>query len=78
MRLRWGRASLRVFCAHLVFVFVGLRLLVRNVDDDAGSRSGQLHRISAILPLAATFTALIHLVLHDVRQRRAKRGKVAA
>ena len=32
--LTLGKASLRVFCAHIAFVFVGLAFLVRNVGQD--------------------------------------------
>jgi hypothetical protein len=32
--LTLGKASLRVFCAHIVFVFVGLAFLVRDVGQD--------------------------------------------
>jgi hypothetical protein len=76
--LTLGKASLRVFCAHLVFVFVGLALLVRDVGDDVGAPSEQLHGISAILLLAITFTALILVALHEVRRRRERRTRAAA
>jgi hypothetical protein len=33
--LTLGKASLRVFCAHIVFVFVGLAFLVRDVGQDS-------------------------------------------
>jgi hypothetical protein len=73
-----GKASLRVFCAHLVFVFVGLALLVRDVGDDVGAPTEQLHGITAIVLLIVTFTALILVAVHEVRRRRERRAKVAA
>ena len=73
-----GKASLRVFCTHLVFVFFGLALLVRDVGDDVGAPSEQLHGVSAILLLAITFTALILVAIHEVRRRRERRARVAA
>jgi len=76
--LTLGKASLRVFCTHLVFVFVGLALLVRDVGDDVGAPSEQLHGISAILLLVITFTALILVAVHEVRRRRARRARAAA
>jgi hypothetical protein len=63
-----------VFCAHLAFVFVGLALLVRDVGDDVGAPSEQLHGITAIV----LFTALILVALHEVRRGREQPGKVAA
>jgi len=74
--LTLGRASLRVFCAHLVFVFVGLTLLVRDVGEDVGAPSEQLHGITAVVLLILTFTALILVAAHEVRRRRERRAKV--
>jgi hypothetical protein len=76
--LTLGKASLRVFCAHLVFVFVGLALLVRDVGDDVGAPSEQLHGITAMILLIVTFTALILIAAHEVRRRRLRRASVAA
>jgi hypothetical protein len=76
--LTLGKASLRVFCTHLVFVFVGLALLVRDVGDDVGGPSEQLHGISALLLLVITFIALILVAAHEVRRRRARRAGAAA
>jgi len=75
--LTLGKASLRVFCAHVVFVFVGLALLVRDVREDVGAPSEQLHGISAVLLLAATFAGLILVAAHEVRRRRARRTGLA-
>lgn len=72
--LTLGRASLRVFCTHIFFVFVGLALLVRDVNEDVGAPLEQLHGIPAILLLAVTFTTLILVAAHHVRKRRARRG----
>lgn len=72
--LTLGKASLRVFCTHIFFVFVGLSLLVRDVGEDVGAPLEQLHGITAILLLAVTFTVLILVAAHRVRQNRAKRA----
>jgi hypothetical protein len=72
--LTLGKASLRVFCTHIFFVFVGLALLVRDVGDDVGEPLEQLHGITAILLLAATFTTLILVATRQVRKRRADRA----
>ena len=74
--LTLGKASLRVFCAHVFFVFVGLALLVRDVGQDVGEPPEQLHGFLAIALLAITFTGLFLVALHEVRER--KRRKSAA
>ena len=68
--LTLGKASLRVFCTHLLFVFVGLGLLVRDVGEDVGAPLEQLHGVAAILLVAATFTVLILVASDEVRKRR--------
>jgi len=70
--LTLGKASLRVFCAHLFFVFVGLALLYQDVDDNTGQLE-QLHGVTAIALLVVTFTALFFVALNEVRKRRAER-----
>lgn len=75
--LTLGKASLQVFCTHLAFVFVGLTLLVRDVGDDAGAPSEQLHGFTAITLLVVTFAGLILVAIREVRKRRARR-KVAS
>jgi hypothetical protein len=65
-----GRASLRVFCAHLFFVFVGLALLYGDFNADG---LDQLHGLPAITLLAVTFTALILVAVDEVRKKRARR-----
>ena len=72
--LTLGKASLRVFCAHVVFVFAGLSLLVRDVNQDVGAPPEQLHGISAAVLLVATFTGLILVATHEVRTRKADRA----
>lgn len=63
--LTLGKASLEVFCAHLVFVFVGLSLLYGEVSE--------LHGIYADGLVAFTFTGLILVALREAhRKRRAK------
>lgn len=72
--LTLGKASLRVFCTHIFFVFVGLSLLVRDVGEDVGAPLEQLHGITAMLLLMVTFTVLILVAAHRVRQNRARRS----
>ena len=68
-----GKASLRVFCAHLFFVFVGLALLYGDFNADG---LDQLHGIPAIALLAVTFTALILVATDEVRKKRLRREQV--
>ena len=70
--LTLGKASLQVFCTHIVFVFVGLALLVRDVGDDVGQPLEQLHGVTAALLLAITFTVLFLVAVREVRGRRTK------
>jgi hypothetical protein len=65
-----GKASLRVFCAHIFFVFVGLALLYGDFNADG---LDQLHGLPAIALLAVTFTALILVAADEVRKKRARR-----
>jgi hypothetical protein len=71
--LTLGKASLRVFCAHLFFVFVGLALLYQDVGEDNGQLE-QLHGFTAIALLTVTFVALFLVALNEVRKRRADRA----
>ena len=71
--LTLGKASLRVFCAHIFFVFVGLALLYGDVEYSNGVP--QLHGAVAIALLAVTFTALILVALNEVRKKRAERTR---
>jgi hypothetical protein len=72
--LTLGKASLRVFCAHLFFVFVGLALLYQDVDDDSGQLE-QLHGATAITLLVVTFVALFLVALNEVRKNRVERSR---
>ena len=67
--LTLGKASLRVFCAHIFFVFVGLALLYGDFNADG---LDQLHGLPAIALLAVTFTALILVAADEVRKKRAR------
>ena len=73
--LTLGKASLRVFCAHLFFVFVGLSLLYQDVGNDTGGQAEQLHGIPAIALVAVTFTSLFLVAGNEVRKKRAERAK---
>lgn len=76
--LTLGKASLRVFCAHIVFVFLGLSFLLRDVGEDVGAPPEQLHGAAAAVLLAGTFTALFLVAQHEVRKRNAQRARRAA
>jgi hypothetical protein len=71
--LTLGKASLRVFCAHIFFVFVGLALLYGDVEYSNGVP--QLHGPVAIALLTVTFTALILVAANEVRKKRATRTR---
>jgi len=68
--LTLGKASLEVFCAHIVFVFVGLALLYGEVE--------QLHGLYATLLVTITFTGLIIIALREIRRKRQESLKQAA
>jgi len=70
--LTLGKASLRVFCAHIFFVFVGLALLYGDVDGDGVP---QLHGATAIALLVVTFTALMLVAMNEVKKKRAGRAQ---
>jgi hypothetical protein len=73
--LTLGKASLRVFCAHIFFVFVGLALLLGDVDGNVSGEIEQLHGFTAIALLVITFAALIFIAANEVRKRHADREK---
>ncbi|HEY1902066.1 MAG TPA: OpgC domain-containing protein [Terracidiphilus sp.] len=73
--LTLGKASLRVFCAHLVFVFVGLALLYEDVGQDVDGQIEQLHGFRAIALLVVTFAVLILVAANEVRKRHAERAR---
>ncbi len=60
--LTLGKASLEVFCAHIIFVFIALALLYNDV--------AQLHGVTAIVMLVLTFSGLFLLAANEVRKRR--------
>ena len=75
--LTLGKASLRVFCAQLVFVFVALGLLYRDVGQDIPGPPPTLHDVTAALMFAVTFPVLILVAWHQVRSKqRAKRQEL--
>jgi hypothetical protein len=67
-----GMASLRVFCAHIVFVFAGLTMLYGNFNSDG---LDQLHGMPAIALLACTFISLMWLASREVRNKRLERER---
>jgi len=71
--LTLGKASLHVFCTHVVFVFIGLAFLVRDVGQDVSAPAEQLHGASAAILLLVTFTGLILVAIRQVRKRRSSR-----
>jgi hypothetical protein len=75
--LTLGKASLRVFCAHLVFVFVGLALLYKDVGQDVDGQIEQLHGITAFVLILVTFTSLILVARSEANKRRADRARAA-
>ena len=70
--LTLGKASLRVFCAHIFFVFVGLALLYKDVGADTPGEIEQLHGFTATALLVITFIALILVAADEVRKRRVR------
>jgi hypothetical protein len=70
-----GKASLRVFCAHIVFVFAGLTMLYGDVNSDG---LDQLHGIPAIALLACTLVSLIWLASREVRNKQRQKLRRAA
>ena len=59
--LTLGKASLEVFCAHIIFVFIALALLYNDMD--------RLHGVTAIVMLVVTFSGLFLLAANEVRKR---------
>jgi hypothetical protein len=62
-----GRASIEVFCAHLLFVFVGLALLYGEVP--------QLHGVYALSLLIVTFIGLLYVAQRQVRRKHAEKAR---
>jgi hypothetical protein len=67
-----GKASLRVFCAHIVFVFAGLTMLYGDFNAEG---LDQLHGWPAIALLTCTFAALIWVATNEVRRKKAEKQK---
>ncbi len=67
--LTLGKASLRVFCAHVVFVFVGLAFLMRDVGHDNDTIE-QLSGWPAAVLVAVTLLVLFLVAAFKERQRR--------
>ncbi len=65
--LTLGKASLEVFCAHVVFVFLALALLYNDVSE--------LHGAVAIIVLILTFSGLFLIASQLVKRRRAARKR---
>lgn len=70
--LTLGKASLKVFCAHIFFVFAGLALLYGDINQDGVD---QLHGLPAIALLAVTFGALIMVAANEVKKKHAERDR---
>ncbi|HEX4650684.1 MAG TPA: OpgC domain-containing protein [Granulicella sp.] len=64
-----GKASLEVFCAHIVFVFVGLALLYGDIS--------QLHGIYAGTLVLVTFSGLMVVALREARRKRQAKAPAA-
>ncbi|MBB5057713.1 hypothetical protein HDF16_002419 [Granulicella aggregans] len=60
--LTLGKASLEVFCAHIVFVFIALALLYGEIT--------QLRGLYAAATLILTFAGLILIAIREVRIKR--------
>lgn len=73
--LTLGMASLRVFCAHIVFVFAGLTMLYGDFNSDG---LDQLHGIPAVALLGCTFASLIWVASREVRQKRIQKERRTA
>ena len=67
--LTLGKASLQVFCAHVIFVFAGLALLYGDIP--------QLHGFRAYGMLVLTFTGLFLVAAREVKLRKAERMAAA-
>jgi hypothetical protein len=67
--LTLGKASLQVFCAHVIFVFAGLALLYGDIP--------QLHGFRAYGMLMLTFTGLFLVAAREVKLRKAERMAAA-
>jgi hypothetical protein len=71
--LTLGKASLRVFCAHVVFVFVGLAFLARDVGHDNDAIE-QLSGWPAAVLVVVTLVVLFLVAASRERKRRSASG----
>ena len=71
--LTLGKASLRVFCAHVVFVFVGLAFLMRDVGHDNDTIE-QLSGWPAAALVGFTLLVLFLIAAFKERKRRSRSG----
>ena len=70
--LTLGKASLKVFCAHIFFVFAGLALLYGDINSEG---LDQLHGLPAIALLAITFSSLIVVAANEVKKKHEERDR---
>ena len=68
--LTLGKASLHVFCTHVVFVFIGLAFLYGAVE--------QLHGLVAVALIGITFAGMILVAANELRKQRAAQHRKAA
>jgi hypothetical protein len=68
--LTLGKASLRVFCTQLVFVFVALGLLYRDVGQDIPGPPPTLRNSTAAIMFAVTFPVLMLVAWQQVRSKQ--------
>jgi len=73
--LTLGKASLRVFCAHVIFVFVGLAFLVRDVGHDNDTIE-QLSGWPAVVLVAVTMLVLFVVAAFKERKRQSGAGRL--
>lgn len=76
--LTLGKASLHVFCTHIVFVFIGLAFLVRDVGQDVPGPAEELHGVTADILLVVTFAGLFLVAIRQVRKGRPSRRTPAS
>jgi len=74
--LTLGKASLRVFCAHVVLVFVGLAFLMRDVGHDNDTIE-QLSGWPAAVLVGVTLLVLFLVAAFTERKRRFNSGHLA-
>lgn len=75
--LTLGKSSLRVFCTHVVLVFVGLAFLVRDVGHDNDTIE-QLSGWPAAALVGVTLLVLFLVAAFKERQRRSRSGRLGS